>query len=514
MKKHIFRNRKARHASIAVILTILVITVTILTNTVFGKLATRYNWYTYMLAKPNYDVTEACFDLLADAFDALSKEGVDTKTEIIFCDSKENIQEDTAFLYVYESATAIAERFPEQVTVTCYDTESNPASVRQYATLTDPLTGEVKETTIAKTGVIITDGKDYHRVYSRDDFYMMKTGASSFWAYDGEKRLASGIIRAINPEAPVACLLNNHGELYSDYEMIYLLDDAGYTVRMLDLYKEEIPADCSLIISYNPTSDLVADDLSEISEIKLLEDFLAKSGNNLLVFMGNTSPTLPNYERFLEGWGVDFSYHTTDERTFRYMVNDNANSLTTDGYTIYGEQAAGAGAALLEGLKRPVVFKNATAMDNASTFVSNGDGSYTNGDRTMYELYTGNRTAVSWANGSAVANADKAILMSLTAQRNADGSQSHVGVISATDFATEDLMQSVVYGNTDLLLHTFETFGKNFTPEGLTAKPLSSDEISMITMRQMLIWTVTLTATPVIVATLAAVWVLVKRRRA
>ena len=514
MKKHIFRNRKARHASVAVILTVLVITVTILTNTVFGRLAKRYNWYTYMLAKPNYEVTEACFDLLENAFDELSSEGVDTKTEIIFCDSEENIEKDTAFLYVYESAKAIADRFPEQVKVTCYDTESNPASVKRYATRTDPLTGEVTDVSIAKSSVIITSGEDYHRVYSRDDFYLIKLGASSFWAYDGEKRLASGIIRAIDPQAPVACLLNNHGELYSDYEMIYLLDDAGYTVRMLDLYREEIPADCELLISYNPTSDLVADSVSEISEIDLLENFLSKDGNDLLVFIGNTSPVLPNYEAFLEAWGVDFSYHSAEDRTYRYMVNDNANSLTTDGYTIYGEKADGAGSALLEGLGRPTVFKNATAIDNASTFVANGDGSYTNGGRTMYELYTGMSSAVSWANGSPVESADKAILMSLTAQRNADGTESHVSVISATDFANEDLMQSVVYGNTDLLLHTFEIFGKTYTPEGLTAKPLSTDEISMITMRQMLIWTVTLSAAPAVVASLAAVFVLVKRRRA
>ena len=162
---------------------------------------------------------------------------------------------------------------------------------------------------------------------------------------------------------------------------------------------------------------------------------------------------------------------------------------------------------------KPTVFKNATALDNASNFVKGGDYSYSYGTRTMHALYTGGESAISWADGSPIESADDAILMSLTQQTNADGVSS-VAVIAATDFATEDLVQSVVYGNTDLVFRTLEIFGKNHTPRGLTAKPLESQGISLVTTREMTIWTVALAVTPMLVMTVLAIVVLVKRRRA
>ena len=521
MKKQIFRNRKARHASITVILTVLVIAVTVLANAVVGKLANRFNWYTYMLAIPNYEVSESCYALLDNAFTRFSQDGLATKTEIIFCDTQEKLSQDDAMVYVYETALALSERFPAHITVHFYDVVSDPTTVAAYSTNTtvDETTGEEveSEVTIPSTSVIITNGGDYHRIYAREEFYSMRTGETTFWAYDGERQMASGILNALDPQRPLVCFLGNHGETYYDYELFYLLEDAGYSVleKPLDLYQEEIPEDCKLLISYNPTSDLTADAVAEKSEIDLLEAFLSESGNNFLVFIGNNSPALPNFEKFLGSWGVDFSYHTTNAgKSFRYMVNDGANSLTSDGYTIYGQKAdEGDAAVMLESLNKPVVFKNATAMDNAASFVHNGDGSYTNGNRTMYALYTGSETAVSWADGSPIETAENAILMSLTRQTNADGVSS-VAVVSATDFAGESLMQSVVYGNADAVFRTLELFGKNYTPKGISAKPIETVGISTVTTREMAVWTVALTLTPMVVVTAIAVVVLVKRRHA
>ena len=56
--------------------------------------------------------------------------------------------------------------------------------------------------------------------------------------------------------------------------------------------------------------------------------------------------------------------------------------------------------------------------------------------------------------------------------------------------------------------------GKEYTPEGLTIKPFSSQEISTVTTRQMLVWTIALAATPAVVIASAGILVLVKRRNA
>ena len=69
MKKSFIRNRKVRYGSITLVLTVLVIAVTVLTNAVFGVLTKRFLWYTPRTSEGSYDVTDNCFALLEKVFD-------------------------------------------------------------------------------------------------------------------------------------------------------------------------------------------------------------------------------------------------------------------------------------------------------------------------------------------------------------------------------------------------------------------------------------------------------------
>ena len=511
MRKKIIRNRRVRFGVISVVLTVLVITVTILANAVFATLATRYAWYSNLNGEQTYGVTEDCFDFVG----SLLESHPDSDVEIIFCDKPENLREDVTQRYVYDTATAIAARYPEHLSVTCHDIWTNPGSVRDYTESYNPLTEETVSTYIKSSSVIIV-AQNYHRVYSIEEFFIFEDGnKEKVWAYNGEKKLAAGLMRAMNPDAPIACLTNNHGEIFYDYELFYLLDDAGYSLAYIDLYNEKIPDNCNLIISYNPNTDLVSDDVSEVSEFDILDEFLSKDGNSFFVLLENGTPKLPNFESYLANWGVSFQYHTdaATGKDYRYMVQDTAQSLTSDGYTIYGEPVMrGRAAEMLGGLQRRVIFKNATGMQAANGFVSNGDGSYTKGNRTMFGLYESGDTAVSWVNGKPVSDAP-VLLMTLTEQTNA-GATSTVGVVASARFASEDFLQSAVYGNTDTLLRVFTLLGQENVPEKMTIKPFLSQDISIITTSQMLLWTIGLSVIPALVVTVVGVFVLVRRRYA
>ena len=199
---------------------------------------------------------------------------------------------------------------------------------------------------------------------------------------------------------------------------------------------------------------------------------------------------------------------------FRYMVQNPSQSLTSDGYTIYGDAATeGHAGEVLEGLSRKTVFKNATALRASNGFVNQGDGSYKKDNRTLYGLYGSGSGAVAWANGRPV-DVNRSMLMTLTEQSNADGGRSYVGVCASVDFASEDFLQSAVYGNTDTMMRLFTTIGKTNTPEGLTIKPFQSKGISTITTAQMWRWTLILTLIPAVVCTALGITVLVRRRRA
>ena len=510
MKKQFIRDRRLRYGGITVALTVLIITALILANVVLTSLAERYQWYPNMNETGLFEVTEDCFELLDEAF-ASSSAGV---TEIIFCDLPANMAAEPTQEQLYHTARALAERFPERLKVSCHDILENPTAVRDYATSFDPKTGEENPILLDTTAVILVNG-DYHRSYALSEFFSFRDGeAEGLWAYNGEKKLAAGILRAVNPTRPVACLTNNHGEVYFDYELVSLLDDAGYNVTYLDLFREEIPADCRLLVTFNPTTDLVVDPLAAVSERARLEDFLQNGNNAYWLLMSNATPALANFDAFLEEWGVDQAWHKSGENSYRYMVADSTQTLTSDGYTIYGEPTAtGASAGLLSDLSPYTVFKNATSLAPAQGFLNLGDGSYQKGNRVMHALYTGGKNAVAWANGAPVDEADSAILMSLTEQTNATG-KSYVGVVASVEFAAEDFTQSAVYGNADLLFRTMTLAGGQRTPEGLSPKPYEQLTISTVTTRQMLFWTLTLTLVPAVVVTAIAVTVLVRRRRA
>ena len=517
MKKHVFRNRRMRYGGMTVLLTVLVITVTVLFNAVFSTLAERHQWYTYSVKEIDYRVTEASYGILADAFAEAKEAGREDRVRVLFCDLDTNVVANETLRYVYMTATLLAEQFPEHIAVECHDIWSDPTSVRPYTKTVDPVTGEETESAITSTCVILVAG-DYYRVYTLQEFYVFKEGdANQLWAYNGEKKLTAGLLRAVGERKANAYIITNHGETFYDYEMLYLLDDAGYRISYIDLYKEKIPADCDLLVSYNPTADLAHDGLSAVSEVEVLEEYLSDDGKQLMVFLGNASPSLPNLEAFLSEWGFAFDYatDTVGGGTYRYMIQDAAQSLTSDGYTIYGDAVLrGPSGELLAGLSRSNVFKNATSMHAAQGYVSQGEsGSYQKGDRTLLSLYEAGESSVAWANGRAVADGDGRMLLGVTEQSRG-GATSRVAVASSCEFAAESFLQSAVYGNTDTLLRLCRVFGMEHLPEGLTIKPFDTASISMITTSQMLAWTLTLTLTPAILLTVIAAVVLIKRRRA
>ena len=517
MKKPFIRNRKFRYGSITVILTVLILAVTVLANATVSSLATRFYWYSDMNTIGSFETTDDCYTYLDSVFASAKEEGRTPKVEIIFCDLAVNMEEEPTQWQLYQTAMDLQEHYPTQISVTCHDILSNPTSVRKYATMTDYQTGEQNSIPVYTTSVVIVcEEYGYHEVYSLSEFFSFKGNeAENLWGYNGERKLAAGIRHAVTPNRPLACLTNNHGEVYYDFEVLNLLEDAGYRVTYLDLYKsEKIPEDCSLIVTYNPTADMVIDPLSAVSEADVLEEYLKEPGNSYWLFLSNSSPSLPNFEAFMENWGVEFSYHTAGGNSYRYMVQDSSQSLTSDGYTIYGEPIrSGKSGELLKNLNQHAVFQNPTAMKAASGYVADGSGTYQKGDRTMMGLYTGGSNATAWANGKAVAGADNAILMSLTEQKLAGGS-SFVGCVASAEFATQAYLQSAVYGNSDVFCSAVEYQGMEHTPIGLRIKPYEQTEISTITTRSMLIWTLTLTVIPAVGVTAAAVIVFTKRRRA
>ena len=428
----------------------------------------------------------------------------------------EALEKSSLISYVYATAKEFQAR-DERIELVYHDILLDPESVSAFRinTTIDPETGtEIEQTvTLQKSSVILAAG-DYHRAYSSSDFFVWESGNSTPTAYSGEKKLASGILRAVAPETPVACLTNNHGEAYYDYEILYLLDDAGYRLDYIDLTASPVPEECSLLVCFNPNNDLAAaSGISAVSEADILDEFLSVPGHALLVFLENRTPELPNLDAYLSAWGIAPCYAggTEGEPAYRYMIRDEMNALTSDGYVFSGKTVqAGLAVELTAGILQEPVFSNASGFRIASGFLPQADGSYAKGDRRVSTIYESGTGAVAWANGKAV-DADPVGLLAY-GEQTVVGGVSRIAVVFSVNFATEEWMQPSAYGNSDVLLRLTGNMSGLPNAEGIAAISFPSSVMHGLTRGARIGWTLALVLAPAVVIAAVAVPVLVRRK--
>ena len=462
----------------------------------------------------------------------------DVKIKIIFCDVKDNLEANETQAMVLNTARDLAEKFPQYVSVEYIDIWNSVTAIQKYKT--------TSYSTITSTNVIVESGTEF-RVLSLRSFYSFNTTEDeSPWGYNGEKALVSAMLAVSQAESPVACVTINHTETFSDYQLLYTLESAGYKVQMLDLAYQEIPDDCRLVVIYNPQEDFMqADGVSEISEIEKLDRYLNGLSCSMMVFVDAATPELPNLEEYLEEWGVVINRHTDSlGATYNHTVKeDDSLSLSTDGYTFAGTYVEkGLGASIYESLTEnsyppKVVFKNATSLGYSplytQSFYINYDDAedendeywmgtyYSNGNtRSIYDVFTTSTNALAMANGSVVKDIDTEYkfqrIMTMTRESrmidNENVDYAHVLVCASTEFANEKLLGSAVYGNDDVILAAARGMGKEFVPVDLKIKPFASTEISEMTTESKNTYTAVLAVVPAVIIIGVGVFVLVRRK--
>ena len=546
-KTDFMRSRRFRYGSMSVLITTLVIAAVVLFNVIFSALASKYLWYIDLTREGIYTLSDKCIDLIDKTFDTVNErrqeEGVTEplKVKIKFCDLEDNVMEDTSHRYVLMTAKELAERFPEYVEIEYINIWENPTAVEKYKASV--------LTNIYSTDVIVESGTEY-RHYSLDKFYLKNSNSTTPWAYYGEKRFASGILAVTQAESPVAAILTGHGESFEDAELGYLLELAGYKIMPIsDLATAELPDNCRLMVCYNPTADfLAADSISDISEITVLNNFLADNSHSLMVFMSPSSPVLPNLENYLSLWGVSFDRHTNNAGyTHSCTVKDMESALTGDGLTFIGQyETLGLGASITSDLRqvatpRRVIFKNAMPISIAPDFDvlhetdSDSGKEITYGykdlgggySREVYNIFSASDSAVIMADGvqvGSVTSTEKVGLMTISRQFRATqedniglsyaDQSSYVFACGSTEFATQALLLSNTYGNGEVLLSALLEMGKEAVPTSLDIKAFSDTTIDTLTVKRANAYTVTLTVLPEAAIFIAGIFVIIRRKYA
>ena len=568
MKINSSLSRKLRYGGLSVTLTALIIVAVIILNVIFSVLTQHFMLYTDLTPPLQFTLSDAFVDLIAagDGEGTESESPIDmiekfraenkkynaengltkadpqwrdenVKLNIILCDEPDAWKTGNN-RFVSHSAHEIEAEFPDYVSVTYVDIVTNPSAVSKY-----------KENSLSRiypTTVIVECGTEYRTRNLRGFFTFDSADSDEPWAYNGEKAFAADILAVTRAESPVACIEVGHGVSYDDYEMLQTLTDAGYELSEIRLTTDEIPDDCRLIVIMNPKMDFTTGDdgISDVDELAKLDAALER-GVSLMVFLSPDNPVLPNFEEFLEEWGIKFDRYTDDiGDTHSYMISDSTQGLSTDGYTFIGDYAAKnkQSAIFSDLLNRPsapaVVFKNAMSISYPDHFQettalldeSDDTSSYTFAYKTVdgittnvYDLFVTSADAVAWANGREVEKAteNERLKLMTVSTRTVLTSESYFTSVAdttyifacgSTDFASLNMLQTNAYGNNDALLSIFRTVGKELAPVGLKPKPFEDSTIDVITTAEATRYTVILALIPAVASLLTGVVVLVRRK--
>ena len=510
--------RKLRYGSASVGFSALIIAAVILLNVVFGALCSGRLWF-IDLTPPSksapstlYTLSAPAKQMLGEAITSANANREDgeapVKVDIIFCNDPDMLRKNEMMRYIYYTALEMEKAFPDTICVSTRDVWNNPSSVDEFRTNS--------YSSIQQSNVIVASGTEF-RVYSYRAFFTYDTDDESEpWAYSGEKNFIKGITAVTRAESPICALTVNHGEAFAtedgraEYsEFLNVLDSAGYKTVFLDLEKEDIPANCRLIITFDPQTDFLTDFYGgTVSELKKLDAFLDKA-YSFMIFADADTPKLRNLEGYLEEWGIVFSR----EADATYQVVDPMNSLDGIGVTMIGQyESEGVGAQLTEDMREvgaspKVVFGNALAIAYSPSYQQTyvladeetGSGAYTfaryfrnNKTRALYDVFRTGNAAYAYAkengerlvdgngNDLVVDTAANYRLMTITRHlRSVSEGQgytsvydnSYVCAVGSTEFASNAVLSTNAYGNTDVLLGTLRIIGREIEGSGIVQKP-------------------------------------------
>lgn len=494
--------KKLRYGSGAAAVTVLVLCAAVLINVIAAALVGRFDWmFVELFRDPVYAISDDCREYLEEY--VIPKLGDDGRIRVVFCNDREAIEADTSQAYVHDSFYEIKDMFPEHIAIEYINIWENPSEAKALGVT-------------AQSDVVCVWG-DRAEAMNLEDFYVFSAAdQTSPVAYNGEKIIASCMMRVTQEETPMCYFTANHGESFKDYEFMRLIVESGYSFSYLDLVNEEIPEDCELLVTFDPKQDLLA--TNDISEREKLDEYMAQGGKYMVFLSADTfaSGGRDSLEGFLADWGVKLEHAKGADGTEEcHLIKDGAHSLTVDGYTVLARRAqSGHGADMLPANGRDNVLGNTGRISVSSGFASDGKGNYTNGKREMSPLLVSYPDAEAWAGGRAVERADDDgfILMSMSREAMADGESAYLIACASTEFAGESAMQSSVLGNSQTVAEILRGTGKDNIPTSLVFKSFSGTKIESLPVARANAITVVLAAIPALTAIGVGTAVLLRRK--
>ena len=474
MKNNPFTGQSTRTKIFTVISIVAIILVMVL-NIWLAKFITFGNAYIDMTPEGLYTLSPEMEKACEDVFDNIPGE-----VDIIFCNDRDYILDETLTRVVYYMAVAMDKRF-DNCSVESVNVNIDPTAVARYKTTS--LT-EIKPTDVIIAYTPTDDGgnrtgEPRYRIVSAEKFWRIMSDNTVF-SYDGEYQMMSYLLSLTLVDRPAAYFVTDHGETYyvdspttdAELEMnrqtgvfVDLLHDRGFEIKTLKMSEvNRIPDDCVLLIINDPKEDFKYDpdkasSLAYVSETEVLDRYMTDERGSIMVSLDYTK-TLPNLEDFLAEWGIECTgLKVTDQ------INSVANSVEGDTSTLIADYN------LDEASYAYGVYGNFATMASAPRFVVNNTGSLKTafgvgqeanepGSSNTLRIFTpflySSAESQAHTEGGALAANGRQVLAALGSRQTTDSDSgdmtfSYVFCSASTDFFASDYLGNPSYANFDIV---------------------------------------------------------------
>ena len=429
-------------------ITVAVVAAVLAANLALMAFAADRNLFIDTTREGRYTVREDMFTFLREA-------NMQDDVDIIFCADADILRADYNASLVYILALELELEVPN-IHVSTVNVSRHPEAVEKYK--------RTAATVINWNDVIITSGTEY-RVYGLNTFFTVDENTNAVVGFNGERRMCEAILSMTAKSLPIACFTVGNGETLprqDDEETGYLYDrirDAGFLVMAIDLEREDIPEDCTLLIINGPTEDFSSDRIEDIdynSPITKIDRFLDRYGS-VYYFRDPAAGTLPNLEEFLREWGISFAVQDHAGNTFQNVtLQDTGAALSGDPTCISGVYGSSSVYAEITALSSPpkTIFKDCAPVN---VLWKDGYSSVNSAGRTVTALFTTTDKAYAVnAAGDTVAGGSFP-LMTMTSETrivNNDYFTATLFVCGTTAYHAAEYMADNVYANGEILQST------------------------------------------------------------
>lgn len=287
-----YKNRKIKLSGIAAGITALVIAAIIVVNVIVGVIAQRYPMDLDMTSDSSFTMSDETADYV---------KSIDKKVTITFFLTEEEARSVFQTYYGNNSALRALE----------YCTQINPNITMQYIdlNLVPELSNKYDTSLISNGNLIVFECGENQEYISDADLYVFGTDATTGTYMDAngnlviegdqiERCIVKSLMLVTTDDRPGASIIEGHDEVGCPY-FSYWIEQNGLKLSYTELLLEDIPEDTDFIVIPAPTTDYSQ------AEIDKLNEFLDRNGSNsIIVFLEASQPDLPNFNAFLEKWGI------------------------------------------------------------------------------------------------------------------------------------------------------------------------------------------------------------------